>query len=164
MNSQLTFGEYVRRRRRGKQWALQDLAKDTGLSLSHLSRLENDNSLPNADTVVKLANSLDGDLEQMLEMAKCLPKEILERLVRRADETTAHRRLAGQESIDPTFVPALIEDMDPNIRIGLAEQFRLSDQDVDGLFAVLRDLAQMDQDQREAILNLLALAVKGQRG
>ena len=135
------------------------------MSLSHLSRLENEKSLPSVDTVVKLANSLEGDLELMLEMAGCLPKEILERLVRRADETTRlHRRLIGQERIDPTFVPALIEDMDLNIRVGLEERFRLSEQDVDGLFAVLRDLAQMDQDQREAILNMLALAVRGQRG
>lgn len=66
MTTQLSFGEYIRRRRRAKRWQLQELAVQSGLSLSHLSRIENDNAVPNPDTVVKLAKALDGDLELML--------------------------------------------------------------------------------------------------
>ena len=81
MQTGLTLGEYVRHLRRRKNWNLQELAKASGLSVSHLSRLENDNNLPNADTVVKLSAALEGDLEQMLQLADCLPREILARLI-----------------------------------------------------------------------------------
>jgi len=50
----------------------------TTLATSNLrgtSRIENDRAVPNADTVVKLANALNGRLERMLEMADCLPGE-----------------------------------------------------------------------------------------
>ena len=83
MESQITFGEYVRHLRRRKGWSLQELASASQLSPSHLSRLENDNGLPNAETVVKLSTALEGDLEKMLQLADCLPEEILERLLRR---------------------------------------------------------------------------------
>lgn len=85
VDSSLTLGEYIRHLRRRKGWNLQEMAKETGLSHSHLSRLENDNNLPNPETVVKLAGALGGDLDHMLALAKCLPQEILERLIHRAD-------------------------------------------------------------------------------
>jgi transcriptional regulator with XRE-family HTH domain len=143
--------------RRRKRWQLQDVAGATGLSITHLSRIENDNALPNPDTVVKLASALDGELEQMLELANCLPREILERLVRRADdEDSALRRTAGARGVDPGFSRALVNDMDPSLRRTLAHEFGLSDRDVDGLFTVLRRMAQMRPEQREAVIAFLA--------
>jgi len=157
VDTPLTFGEYARRMRRRKRWQLQDLAGATGLSVSHLSRIENDSALPNPDTVVKLAAALDGNLEQMLELADCLPREILERLVRRADDSPAalHRN-AGETGADPGFGQALVDDMDPHLRRTLAQQFGLSDQDVAGLFAVLYRMARMRPEQREAVIAFLA--------
>ena len=67
MSTQRTFGEYVRRLRRAKLWDLQDVAQATGLSVSHLSRFENDHAVPSPEDVVKLASALDGNLEYMLE-------------------------------------------------------------------------------------------------
>lgn len=100
MDSTLTLGEYLRHLRRRKGWNLQQLAHDSGLSVSHLSRLENDNGLPNAETVVKLSTSLDGDLEQMLQLADCLPAEILDRLLRSVGGgASQHRRSAGGEEM-----------------------------------------------------------------
>ena len=81
--SDSTVGEYMRRLRRRKGWTLLELARETGLSYSHLSRLENDKNLPNPETVVKLAGALDGDLDQMLALAKCLPQEVLDLLAPR---------------------------------------------------------------------------------
>jgi transcriptional regulator with XRE-family HTH domain len=52
MQDRLTFGEYLRRLRRDKRMPLQDVARQAGLSTTHLSRLENDNGLPTTDTVV----------------------------------------------------------------------------------------------------------------
>src|SRR5690242_17447248 len=85
MQVELSFGEYLRRLRRQKALPLQDVARKSGLSTSHLSRLENDNGLPTTDTVVKLHNVLGGDLTVMLELARCLPDEILDRYIRHAD-------------------------------------------------------------------------------
>jgi transcriptional regulator with XRE-family HTH domain len=157
VNAPLSFGEYTRRLRRARKWQLQDVAAATGLSISHLSRIENDNALPNPDTVVKLAHALEGDLEQMLELADCLPREILERLIRRVEDSApALRRSAGERGADPEFSRALVEDMDPSLRGALAQQFSLSDRDIEGLFAVLRRMAQMSPQQREAVIAFLA--------
>jgi len=162
MDSALTLGEYVRRLRRRKRWQLQELATETGLSATHLSRIENDSAIPNAETVVKLANALDGDLERMLELADCLPREILDRLVRRvADGDAVHRLSAGDMPADFSFPRALIEDVDPAVRGALASQFGLSEQDIDGLFGILRRVARMAPDRRAAVLDFLAASTRG---
>ena len=83
MNRQLTFGETMRRLRRQKEWSLGTLAEETGLSYSHLSRVENDSASPQADAVARLAEALDGDLRELLELAACLPAVILQRIARR---------------------------------------------------------------------------------
>ena len=155
MNADLTFGEQLRRLRRAKQWQLQQLATESGLSLTHLSRLENDNGVPNAETVVKLVKALDGDLEYMLQLANCLPREILERLMRRAEGSeSALRRSAGTVE-DAGFAQALVEDMDPGLRSTLASAFGLAEPDAEGIFLVLRRLAQMAPAERESVLKFL---------
>jgi transcriptional regulator with XRE-family HTH domain len=156
MASELTLGEYLRRLRRTKHWGLQELSHAADLSVSHLSRIENDSAVPNADTVVKLANALEGDLDLMLQKADCLPREILERLMRRADDSPVLRRSAGDGGADPTFPRALVEDTDPKIRQALASHFGLSDHDVQGLFHVLQRMARMEPVEREAVLRFLA--------
>jgi transcriptional regulator with XRE-family HTH domain len=162
MEAGLTFGEYVRRLRRRKRWQLQELATTTGLSVTHLSRIENDSAVPNADTVVKLSNALDGELEQMLQMADCLPREILDRLVQRAaDGGTALTRSAGSQPADFSFPQALIEDVDPPVRATLAAHFGLSETDIDGLFGILQRVARMAPAQRAAVLDFLAASTRG---
>jgi transcriptional regulator with XRE-family HTH domain len=161
MNTPLSLGEYVRRLRRRKGWQLQELVSASGLSLSHLSRIENDNALPNADTVVKLAEALDGELELMLQMADCLPREILERLIRRAEDgTPSLHRSAGGEPSDPKFSQALVEDMDPQLRRMLAERFHLSDRDIGGMFAILQRMGQMAPSERETIISFLSASAR----
>lgn len=156
VSTKLSFGEYVRHLRRKRNWGLQELAQASGLSFTHLSRLENDNAIPNADTVVKLATALEGDLEQMLALADCLPKEILERLTRRVSrDAESYRRTAGPPA-DPGFPRALVEDIDPGLRAAIAKRFGLSEHDVDGLFNVLQKLSRMNSTEREAILTFLA--------
>jgi hypothetical protein len=46
--------------------------------------------------------------------------------------------------------------MDPGLRHALAQQFGLSDRDIEGLFAVLRRMAHMSPQQREAVIAFLA--------
>jgi transcriptional regulator with XRE-family HTH domain len=162
MATQQTFGEYVRQLRRRKRLTLQDVSDSAGLSVAHLSRLENDNGVPNAGTVVKLSNALEGDLEFMLDLCKCLPEEILDRLSRRAtDAPTALRRSAGSRPMDETFPQALIDDMDPTIRGALAEYAGIGHEDIDGLFELLRRFRTMDPAQRSALFALFARVTEG---
>jgi transcriptional regulator with XRE-family HTH domain len=162
MDTDVTFGEYVRRLRRQKGWQLQELSAATGLSVTHLSRFENDNAVPNPESVVKLSNALDGELEVMLQMADCLPREILDRLVRRAaDGGTVLKRSAGNQPADFSFPQALIEDVDPVVRTALASHFGLSEQDIEGLFGILQRVARMAPAQRAAVLDFLAASARG---
>ncbi|MDP8921557.1 MAG: helix-turn-helix domain-containing protein [Chloroflexota bacterium] len=163
MDAGLTFGEYVRRLRRRKRWQLQELATATGLSVTHLSRIENDSAVPNPDTVVKLSNALGGEMELMLQMADCLPREILDRLVHRAaDGGTALKRSAGNQPADLSFPQALIEDIDPSVRTALAKHFGLSETDIDGLFGILQRVARMAPAQRAAVLKFLAASTRAE--
>src|SRR5215207_6163828 len=130
MQVDLTLGEYLRRLRRDRRMPLQDVARSSGLSTTHLSRLEYDNGLPTTDTVVKIHNVLGGDLSVMLELAKCLPDEILDRYIRRADDgTPVLKRSALGQADDPIFAEAFIEDMEPAIRRAVAHAFGLSERD-----------------------------------
>src|SRR5215217_6838328 len=150
MQVDLTFGEYLRRLRRQQAMALQDVARKARLSTTHLSRLENDNGLPTTDTVVKIHSVLGGDLPVMLELAQCLPDEILDRYIRRADDNApAFKRSALGQADDPIFAEAFIEDMDPRIRRAVAQAFGLSERDAEGVMTALRRLAKMSEQERE---------------
>lgn len=156
MVGSLTFGEYVRRLRRQKKWQFGYLAAATRLSPTHLSRIENDNAMPTPDTVVRLAEALGGDLELLLELANCLPREILERLTRRVQPAPEVLRRAATDEPDPGFARALVEEIDPTLREGLAAAFSLSASDVDGIFAVLQRIAAMPPEGRRSVIEFLA--------
>ena len=114
MEPELSFGETIRRFRRFRKWSLGRLAEETGLSYSYLSRVENDSARPQADAVVRLAKALDADLARLLELADCLPKVILDRIIERGASTgPSLNRLAGakQPDGDPGSVGALIVDL-----------------------------------------------------
>src|SRR6266542_6902746 len=161
MRVDLTLGEYLRRLRRTKGLALQDVARQARLSTSHLSRLENDNAVPTAETVVKVHNVLGGDLTVMLELAQCLPEEILDRYIRRADDSApVFKRSAAGRVDDPLFSQAFVEDMDPLIRRALATEFDLSERDADGLMTALRRLAKMAPQDREQVIGVLKIVTQ----
>src|SRR5215207_4133225 len=162
MQVDLTFGEYLRRLRRQQAMALQDVARKARLSTTHLSRLENDNGLPTTDTVVKIHNVLGGDLPVMLELAQCLPDEILDRYIRRADDNAqVFKRSASGSADDPLFAEAFVQDMDPVIRQALATYAGLSPKDAEGLMSALRRLAKMSEVEREQVIGVLKLATRG---
>jgi hypothetical protein len=104
---------------------------------------------------VKLAAALDGDLDLMLQLADCLPREILERLMRRAEGSESALRRSAGGTEDTGFARALVEDMDPNFRAAFASTFGLEERDVEGIFLVLRRLAQMAPTERESVLKFL---------
>jgi len=162
MQVNLSFGEYLRRLRRQQGLPLQDVARKAGLSTSHLSRLENDNGLPTTDTVVKIHKVLGGDLPVMLELAQCLPGEIIERYIRRVDnQAPVLKRPATGTADDPLFAEAYVQDMAPEIRRALASYFGLSERDADGLMSAMRRLAKMDPLERGQVIGVLKMATRG---
>jgi transcriptional regulator with XRE-family HTH domain len=81
VNQSLTLGEYIRRLRRAEPpRSLLSVSEVAGISYTHLSRIENDSTIPGPEVVVKLAEALGGDLRLMLELADCLPAAILQRI------------------------------------------------------------------------------------
>ena len=111
MEDQISLGEYVRRLRRSKGLSLYALSEETGLSYSHLSRIENDSTLPGPETITKLVEVLGGDLRRMLELAKCLPKMILERIQAQGEPATRaklHRTAGASGGTGRDTAPALL--------------------------------------------------------
>src|SRR5213595_3743891 len=60
------LGTAVRRRREEKGLSLRDLAEETGVSASTLSRIENGTGKPDADNIARLASWLDMPIERVM--------------------------------------------------------------------------------------------------
>ncbi len=158
MNRQLTFGETMRRLRRQKGWDLGTLAAETGLSYSHLSRVENDSASPQADAVARLAEALDGDLRELLELAACLPAVILQRIARREEGNPAGSLNRSARRDDESLrgsVGALVTD--------LAIQYGLQGPEVQELAEAIERLVALPPEQRASITRLI-LTLESNRG
>src|SRR5262245_54064815 len=60
------LGSAIRRRREQQGMSLRDLADETGVSASTLSRIENGTGKPDADNIARLAAWLDMPLERVM--------------------------------------------------------------------------------------------------
>ena len=60
------LGDAVRRRREQKGMSLRDVAEETGVSASTLSRIENGTGKPDADNIARLAAWLDMPIERVM--------------------------------------------------------------------------------------------------
>src|SRR2546427_9290792 len=60
------LGDAVRRRREQKGMSLRDVAEETGVSASTLSRIENGTGKPDADNIARLAGWLDMPIERVM--------------------------------------------------------------------------------------------------
>lgn len=60
------LGSAIRRRREQKGLSLRDVADETGVSASTLSRIENGTGKPDADNIARLAAWLDMPIERVL--------------------------------------------------------------------------------------------------
>jgi transcriptional regulator with XRE-family HTH domain len=60
------LGSAVRRRREEQGISLRDLAAETGVSASTLSRIENGTGKPDADNIARLASWLDMPIERVM--------------------------------------------------------------------------------------------------
>ena len=60
------LGSAVRRRREQQNLSLRDVADETGVSASTLSRIENGTGKPDADNIARLASWLDMPIERVM--------------------------------------------------------------------------------------------------
>jgi len=150
----------MRRLRRDSKWSLSKLAEKTGLNYPHLSRMENDSTVPRADTVAKLAESLGGDLKVMLELADCLPRTILDRIMSTQEDDTADslKRTAGNRP-SPGDQGAIIESFQTALTQVIAQD------ETGSLVQALDELVHLEEHQRNAVINLIhSLASGGEYG
>ena len=153
MVTRTTFGDYVHNLRRARKMSLHALADATKLSYTHLSRLENNSIVPKAETVSKVASALDGDLKLMLELADCLPKEILDRMMTRPQAASvslprsAGRGGGGEPSKTGTHSV---------VTTALKQEHHLTEERAETIGKVVDLLVHLDDQQ----LNALALTIR----
>jgi transcriptional regulator with XRE-family HTH domain len=98
-----TFGKRIRRRRREDKLSQRKLAELVGVDFTYLSKLENDQQgqSPGEDLVVKLAEQLHDDSEELLALAGKVPVEALRTLAREdVDFARFLRRLSAVPADD----------------------------------------------------------------
>lgn len=69
-----SVGERIKEKRLEKKKTLKDIAEATGLSIGYLSQLERGLTSVANDTLKKIAEALDADIEYFVERPKCLGK------------------------------------------------------------------------------------------
>lgn len=105
----MTFGEKLRSLRREKKLSQRDLAERVGLNFTYLSKIENGKldfaGFPSEGTILKLAEALAADPDELLLLAEKIPESIRRRVIERPD---AFRVLAG---LDNQALDRLIEQI-----------------------------------------------------
>lgn len=82
-----TFGQYIRRRRMGKQFTLREFARQVGVSPTYMSHVEQDMAdPPTAERVRRMAELLDENPDELIAMAGRMPEDLPEIIQRRATE------------------------------------------------------------------------------
>jgi len=77
MKVKVDIGPKIRQIRLRKNLKIKDVAKETGLSMSLISQVENNNTSPSLSTLVKLANFLGTDASFFLEEAEKKDKAVV---------------------------------------------------------------------------------------
>jgi transcriptional regulator with XRE-family HTH domain len=74
----MTFAERIRELRKSKGYSYRKVHEITGFDYSNLSKIEKGRlNPPDAVWVIRLANALDADVVELLELSEA-PREILE--------------------------------------------------------------------------------------
>ncbi len=149
---ELSLGKYIRELRDRKRLSLLEVSNRTKIAYSHLSRIENESTIPNPETIVKLADVLDGDLTVMLQKANKLPRIILDRLMERDRAVrlqTLQRAIPGAKR-----EPDDVADETANRILAKAN---LSEQEVGELKEAIETLVGLRPHARRAIIQLISV-------
>lgn len=91
----MRFGQRLQELRQAKGYTLRDLAAKVGVGFTYISKAENAKlafaDFPGEALIVKLAEALDADADELLILAKKIPPQIKKRVLERPE---AFRKLA----------------------------------------------------------------------
>ncbi len=91
-----SFGQKIRDLRQAKGYSLRQLAPIVGVGFSYLSKVECERlpfgDSPSADLIIRLAEALDGDADELLLIAGRIPDSIAKRI---CEQPSEFRILAG---------------------------------------------------------------------
>lgn len=94
----MTFGAKIRAARKVKELDLRTLAAKVGVHFTYLSKVENDRldfgDGPGEALILKLAEALDADADELMLLAHRIPEPIRKRVLARPE---AFRRLAAMD-------------------------------------------------------------------
>jgi HTH-type transcriptional regulator, competence development regulator len=107
----MTFGERIRELRQGKNLTLRDLAADVNVTFTYLSKIENQKlsfgEFPSNEMILKLANALEADPDELLLLAEKIPDAIRKRVLERPD---VFRKMAGMDDTQLNDVLSYIDE------------------------------------------------------
>src|SRR5262245_52762271 len=90
----MTFGERIRELRKGKDLTLRDVARQVEVNFTYLSKIENHKldfgDYPSEELIHRLGAALNGDVDELLLLAKKIPAGIRERVIQRPDVSNGH--------------------------------------------------------------------------
>ena len=85
----MPFGERVRELREQKSWTQKQLAQRLAVSMSYISKIENERlhfgDFPSAKFILRLAQELCADEDELLLLAEKVPEAIRTRMRQRPD-------------------------------------------------------------------------------
>ncbi len=107
----MKFAEKLRELRQMKKLSQRVLASQVGVDFTYLSKIENEKldfaQYPSEDLILKLAEALDTDADELLLLAEKIPPFIKKRVMERPD---AFRTLAG---LDDRSLDKLLAQIKP---------------------------------------------------
>jgi len=150
--NELSLGKYIRKLREGRGLSLFALSEKSGVAYAHLSRIENESTIPSPDTIVKIATEIDGDLTLMLQKANNLPRVILDRLMERDAAVRVQTLQRSMSGFDETPDYASAQSLAKVI-----EESNLDNSDVAELQQAISDLLTLKPHARRAVVQLIAV-------
>ena len=108
----MRFGQRVRSLRLEKKLTLRGLAEKVGVGFTYISKVENSKldfaDYPGYALIVKLAQALEADEDELLILAEKIPHKIRRRVLERPD---VFLKLAGLDDRDMDGVVAQIQKL-----------------------------------------------------
>lgn len=82
----MQFGSYIRELRKQRDLSLRQLAEDAGIDFTYLSKVEtNKIPPPSEEAIVRLADALGADVDELLSLARKVDKTLHDFLVTERD-------------------------------------------------------------------------------
>ena len=162
----LTFGEVIKRARKGK-FSQKEVAAEIGVWDTYVGQIEKGDKVPSDEVCVKLAEALDLDTKKLLllayeKRASGYARELFERVARIIDDPVTEYLLSEDRVIDEELLEILKDRRirealkDPVWREVFVRGYEMQGKDIP---ALIRAVAQMDEKQWQALANMIDVLV-----